>query len=236
MSEADEQHRTLSRRLLGVFVAAAGAGMCMHLMGWFPLAWVAGVNVLLTQAGLAGLIVLAAGGYAWPIVARVAPGGAPPGLRVVTACALGLWVLSTGVLILGTCGVLTGWVWWPVVGVGAVAAGWQGRHALRRWKPPQRHDGRALVWVLVAAGAGVWLAGALRPAGHIGASDAYDVLEYHLQLPREYLFAGSVRQTPRNAYGYYPLGVEMLFTLGMVLCGGAYEGMYLAKTLHGIFG
>lgn len=237
MSE-DPQHGMLTTRWLGVLILLAGGGLFFHLMGFFPAGWVAGLNALLVHAGMAGLIVAAAGGCAWPAVRRFAPADASTGLKVVTACALGLWGFSTLMLILGTLGVLTAWVWWVIVVAGLVLTGVQARHALEQWQFPKRHDGRALLWVVIAAAVGIWLAGTVRAPGRMGGptGDAYDVLEYHLQLPREYLAAGHVHQTEHNVYGHYPLGVEMLFLLGMVLRNGAYEGMYLAKTLHGVFG
>lgn len=39
----------------------------------------------------------------------------------------------------------------------------------------------------------------------------YDALSYHLQLPREWWFAGGIVETPHNAYGYLPNGVEAAF-------------------------
>ncbi|MCK4626360.1 MAG: hypothetical protein KAV00_13665, partial [Phycisphaerae bacterium] len=66
--------------------------------------------------------------------------------------------------------------------------------------------------------------------------DSYDVLEYHLQIPREYYNAGSITTLNHNVYSHYPLGAEMLFLLGMCLRGGSYDGMYLAKLMVGLFG
>ena len=66
--------------------------------------------------------------------------------------------------------------------------------------------------------------------------DSYDVLEYHLQLPREYHDAGRIQTLNHNIYSHFPLGTEMLFLLGMCLRGGAYRGVYLAKLMSGLFG
>ena len=163
--------------------------------------------------------------------------GAPAGLRVVTACALGLWMLSTAMLIVGSAasGALTLWVWWPVVAVGAVLAAWQGRKALAAWRIPREPRTGVIFWVVVALAVGVWLAGAVRPPGYPASGDSYDVLEYHLQIPREFYEAGRIGQLRHNCFSYYPLGTHMLFLLGMCLRGGAYEGMYVAKLLHGVF-
>lgn len=41
----------------------------------------------------------------------------------------------------------------------------------------------------------------------------YDALEYHLQVPREYLSAGGVRFLPHNVYSNFPANAEMWFML-----------------------
>jgi hypothetical protein len=133
-------------------------------------------------------------------------------------------------------GILPGWAWWAILIGGAMLA-----VVFLRGLPVPRTLPRcgpwALLWILVGGCAGLWLAGAMRPPGTIGLlnGDAYDVLEYHLQLPREFYAAGRIGELRHNVYSYYPLGVEMLSLLAMRLRGGAYEGACLAKLLHGAF-
>ena len=45
----------------------------------------------------------------------------------------------------------------------------------------------------------------------------FDVLEYHLQVPKEWAAQGRVGFLPHNVYGNMPLGAEMLATLSMAL-------------------
>ncbi|HPS52168.1 MAG TPA: hypothetical protein PLK08_01335, partial [Phycisphaerae bacterium] len=66
--------------------------------------------------------------------------------------------------------------------------------------------------------------------------DAYDLLDYHLQVPREYLDAGQITPLFHNVYSFYPLGAEMIYLFMMSLQGGVNEGMYLATLVHGLFG
>lgn len=47
----------------------------------------------------------------------------------------------------------------------------------------------------------------------------YDALSYHLQLPREWWIAGAIIETPHNAYGYLPNGVEAAFLHVMAMIG-----------------
>jgi hypothetical protein len=227
---------TLPRNLLIALILLASGLMLAHLAGFASGYWAAALLLVVTEGGMAALIVIAAGGYAFPVVRRLSPPSAPPGLRAVTACGLGLWMLSSAMLVVGSVGGLLGnWLWWIVIAAGVMLAAWQGRKTLEAWRPPARYDGRSLLWVVVALAAGLWLAGAARAPGRIGVADPYDELEYHLQVPREYYNCGQIHELRHNCYSYYPLGMEMLFLTGMCLRGGAYEGMYLAKMLHGVF-
>jgi 4-amino-4-deoxy-L-arabinose transferase-like glycosyltransferase len=190
------------------------------------------------ELAAAAMIVLAGGGLAWPIVSRLAPPSMPRNFVAVCAAALGLWILSTLMLLLGSLGLLHAWLWWSILLLGVLAAGWAARGRLSRESTAgSTADGRALIWVVCGAAVGMWLGGALHPPGLIDVGgDAYDVLEYHLQLPREFYNGGGIRQLTHNVYSHYPLGVEMLSLMAMCLRGGAYEGMYLATLLHGAFG
>ena len=227
----------LSRRALILMMLLAGGGTLALLCG-SRVSWVLAMIVAVPDGALAAVIVLAAGGYGYLLIRPLAPAEAPVGLKVVTACVLGLWLLSTAMLAVGSLcgGLLTPWAWWPVLGVGAALAMWQGRRAYNQWQPHSRFDGRALIWVVLAVAAGFWLAGATMPPGTIGLQERYDILEYHLQVPREFHDAQRIGPLWHNCYSFYPLGVEMLFLLAMSLHGGAYEGVYLAQMLHGVFG
>ncbi len=218
-------------------IVLAGTVMLAHLTG-ISAAFVAALLTAVTEGGMALLIFLAAGGYGYLLIRKLAPSNAPTALRVFTACGLGLWALATLVLIVGSSftGALNAWVFWCVVAGGVILAAWFAQGPIEAWKMPRRFDGTALMWVVLAIAGGIWIAGATRPAGMIHTSDSYDVLEYHLQVPREFHHAGRIGELQHNCYSYYPLQTEMLFLLGMALRGGAYEGMYVGKFIHGMFG
>jgi hypothetical protein len=78
------------------------------------------------------------------------------------------------------------------------------------------------------------LLAALVPPGVLWGDEpnGYDVLEYHLQIPREWYEAGRVTKLGHNVFSYFPQGVEMLDLLAMELRGGPWEGMYLAQLMH----
>ncbi len=218
-------------------IAIAGAGMLIHLSGYSVVAAVYLLERLVTECGLAILITTAAAGYGYLVIRSFLPEKAPAALRVATACTAGFWLLSTAILTVGTLlpNTLTPWLWWPVVGIGILLAAKPGFKAIEGWKMPARFDGRSLLWVLLALASGIWLAGAALPPGMLLFADHYDVLEYHLQIPREYITTGQITELQHNCYSYYPLGGEMLFLLAMCLRTGAHGGMHAATMIHGVF-
>jgi hypothetical protein len=227
----------LSATYLVVAVLAAALGMLAYLTGFSRISVVA-VMLALTEGGMALLIVIAGAGYAYPLVRHLGGEASSLGLRLATSAALGLWMIWTAILLVGslTTGLLKAYLWWPVVAAGVLLAAWQGRERMESLRLGRWFDGRALAWVPIALAGAACLAGATQPPGYIDLwGDSYDVLEYHLQLPREYFLQQHIQPLEHNVYSHYPLGVEMLFLLGMVLRGGPYQGMYLANILHGAF-
>jgi hypothetical protein len=230
--------------MIAMVIVAGGGAMAM-MVGWESFPFTAMTAVV--ELAIAMAIAVAAGGFGYPLIARLTRSRdssqstrPATGLVVFTSCALGLWMLSTAMLILGSVGgaMLSAWVWWAIIAAGVLLAAWQGRRHIEAWSAPRHYGPQALLWIVIAIAVGMWLAGAMRPPGTIGIgqADAYDVLEYHLQVPREYFEAGKITALAHNVYSYYPSGTEMLFLLGMCLRGGAYEGMYLATVMHGLFG
>ncbi len=156
-------------------------------------------------------------------------------LRYATAGGLGLGVLALAVLGLG----LAGWLSRPSLGLLAIAGlcGWLPvlreidaitiREAMRR-----RPTGWA-IWLVPAVVLGVALVAVAIPPGilwnSLGDPHAYDVLEYHLQVPREWYELGRIVPLKHNAFSYFPFGMEMHFLAMMHLAGGPWAGMYAAQ-------
>ena len=63
----------------------------------------------------------------------------------------------------------------------------------------------------------------------------YDVMSYHLQIPREWFDAGRIVQLHDNAFCYFPMGMEMHDLLAMHLLGGPWAAMYLCQTFSAAF-
>ena len=60
----------------------------------------------------------------------------------------------------------------------------------------------------------------------------YDVLEYHLGGPKEFFDAGRISFLRHNVYSNFPFNAEMLYLVSMILSGGAYEGIFVAKLVN----
>ena len=63
----------------------------------------------------------------------------------------------------------------------------------------------------------------------------FDVLEYHLQGPKEYYQAGRISFLPHNVYTSMPFGVEMLHLLGMEVLGDWWWGGLVGQFLVGAY-
>lgn len=215
--------------------------------------------VLLTDGVLAAAVVAAAAGWgAWP-ASWLGFAGRGSGQQVCIATALGLGLLAVVTLILGVAGFLNRPVAWTLLAIGAVAglARLYLAQGAQEGSPSfaQRDAGdarapsfaqqrvayfavRALVPLLLAVPLAIALFGASLPPGILWQEEAngYDVLEYHLQGPREYYDAGRITFLPHNVYTSFPQQMEMLYLLLMHLAGGAYAGAIPAQLLHAYCG
>lgn len=159
---------------------------------------------------------------------------------IALACGMGLAALSTLTLLLG----LAGWVsrWTLLATLTAMLASGAGplpgllRCAAREaeeFAVKLSAPGWVMLGLLAAAAA------LLAPAVFAPPLD-YDVLEYHLQLPREYLELGRVAFLPHNTFSGFPQGMEMLSYLALALTGcgetpGAAYGVWLAQAVNFLF-
>jgi hypothetical protein len=161
-------------------------------------------------------------------------------LRTVSCAALGLGAMSLTALGLGLVGMLNRPSAFALLAAGAGITIWRAmrqREALssrvqRWWNAPA---GAAWLWALVMPLLGVALVAALAPPGVLWGMDepnGYDVVEYHLQVPREWYEAGRITPLHHNAFSFFPFNVEMQFLLAMHLRGGPWAGMYLAQLMH----
>jgi hypothetical protein len=93
-------------------------------------------------------------------------------------------------------------------------------------------------WLLMTPSLAMVVLCALLPAGLLWGMDepnGYDVVEYHLQVPREWYEAGHIFALHHNVYSFFPFNVEMHYLLGMQLMGGPWAGQFLAQLMHAAY-
>ncbi len=95
-----------------------------------------------------------------------------------------------------------------------------------------------LLWWLVIPFLTLALLAAAHPPGFIWAQEGfgYDVLEYHLQVPREYVDAGVISYLPHNVYANFPSATEMLYMVAMIVYGDVQDVGTIANLIHLLFG
>jgi hypothetical protein len=150
------------------------------------------------------------------------------GERLALDYGLGAALLGVVTMIAGRCGWLSPWSCrMALVAVASfgflVARPWrfsrpQLSHQLTGWLP----------WLIIAPFLLAMFLGSMLP------TIDFDVMEYHLQGPKEYYQAGRISFLPHNVYTSMPFGVEMLHLLGMEVLDdwwwGALAGQLLVAT------
>ncbi len=191
--------------------------------------------------GVPAALVLAAAtlGGLWP-VRWLAPAALPLRWHLLLGAGLGTGVLCLAVLVLG----LLGWLSFGVAVTGLAAstvAGVVRLYALlgsdRVHLDRDERDGAGgwrWLWLAVVPFAVLGVLVAAVPPGLLWAEEGngYDVLEYHLQMPREYFEAGRIAYAPHNVYANFPANAEMLYLLCMVLKSDAVQAAGMAKMLN----
>jgi hypothetical protein len=169
-------------------------------------------------------------------------------LSFVTAAAMGLGVFSLAALGLGLAGWLNRTTAFGLLSAGLIAGAvalvlsgaWRERETFIRSSSDWLREpaGWGWLWLVVVPFLAIAVVGAMVPPGLLWGDDepnGYDVVEYHLQIPREWYESGRVVPLRHNVFSYFPFNVEMHYLLAMNLCGGPRAGMYLAQLMHVAF-
>lgn len=159
-------------------------------------------------------------------------------LDFVNSAGLGIGLLSLILLGLGAAGWLNRISAWSLLAIGIVylIVALNRRlidfRALREWLGQSSIAG--LLWIFAMPALGIALVSAFAPPGLLWGDEphGYDVLEYHLQVPREWYEAGRVAPLEHNVFSYMPMNVELHYLLAMHLKGGPWAGMYVAQLMH----
>jgi hypothetical protein len=186
------------------------------------------------------------GGYA--LLPIFGAEGAPRSWRFVFAAALGIGLLGIVVLTLGGLGVLHRTSVLVLLGFMAVAgvvrlraksspypsAAGRGGGAME--SAASNESGR-LLWLLCPSLA-LGLLAAMNAPGFLWQEEGwgYDALEYHLQLPKEYLAAGAIEYLPHNVYANFPSQMEMLYLVVMAVLDGAVDAGTACHMVHLVLG
>ena len=159
---------------------------------------------------------------------------------ILVALGVGLAVLSLVVLGFGVLGIMGRGVFLAVLVVAglsgvsaAVKLAKQWRGGVGQVEGAESGAGYRIALLMIPLVA-LGVLAVMAPAGVLWGHDGrgFDVLEYHLQLPREYMQLGHIGALDHNVYSSFPANAEMLYLLGMVLKGEAIEGMYLGQMLN----
>ena len=196
------------------------------------------LTVLLDGMTAAAVLVPAMLGGLW-LVPLLRLGKLPLRWHFLAGAALGIGALSLIILLLGLVGALDRPI---IVGVLIVAA----LAGVYRWHritgdcdefaaPP---GGTRYLWILVTPFLTLALLAASHAPGFLWQEEgfAYDALEYHLQLPKEYIETGRIDYRPHNVYANFPANVEMLYLVGMMVTDDSAAGGTVAHMLHLMLG
>jgi len=182
------------------------------------------IPILLT----AGLIAAAAVGLGDLVLRGLRfDAGLGAGERIAVDYGLGAGLLGIVTLVFGRLGWLTPCVF--RVGLGLLAV--LGLATSRFWRAsrPRLDSWSSLTLVVISPFVAVMILGSMLP------SIDFDVLEYHLEGPKEYFLSGRIAFLPHNVYTSMPFGVEMLHLAAMEAMGDWWWGGLAGQLLIALF-
>jgi len=198
-----------------------------------PAAILGTLYVLLSSAGIVVAIWVMAMGLGWPIRRYFMPGLYQGWIGQAAAGLAALWMIDW---LLAWAGLLNAVTAWALLLPASAGLAWQVSDPAVRAKLRGNLSLPRLPWTLALFGPpiGVMLVAVSCPAGSMWAIEAfgYDVLSYHLQLPREWLEQGAMAGLDHNVYSYLPGLVEAGYMQVAAMAGGGREAVYPAQLLH----
>ncbi len=184
----------------------------------------------LPVVGAAGLIVLAALGLGELVLAGLRLRDAMSAAeRLAIDYGLGTTGLGVLTLLAGRAGLLDPWIFRIGLSVIAVAGLGVSRFWRLRWSWGRSAADAVLPLLVMTPFLVIMLLGSMLP------SIDFDVLEYHLQGPKEYFQAGRIAFLPHNVYTSMPFGVEMLHLMGMEVLGDWWWGGLVGQLLVALY-
>lgn len=239
-SAADVPHPIAPRKWVSILVAFIVLSVSLAAEWWVsPYAL---LTTLIDAIG-AGVILVPAMLFGHVLLRLLGLQGLPERWVIVLSAALGLGTLCLLVLVAGLAGLLHRGVWIGLLAVMALT----GVLSLRRNRAPSDESalieessthrtgsGWTFLWIAAAPFLTLALLAASNPPGMIWQEEGsgYDVLEYHLQLPKEYFQNKTIGYTPHNVYGSFPANMEMLYLLAMVIHADVRDIGTTANMIH----
>ncbi|HOW69118.1 MAG TPA: hypothetical protein PKY77_00840 [Phycisphaerae bacterium] len=199
--------------------------------------------------GMKATAVLAGAGLAggW-LIWLLGLGGRPWHERVILGAGLGVGFLALAVLGLGCLGLLSRGNAVLLVGVVGLAglirlavdvrdlsaASVRARDEAARAGVRRPGDRMLWLWLLVVPFLALTLLAVCLPPGVLWREEgnAYDILEYHLAVPKAFHDLGRITFLPNNVYSGFPLSYEMLALLMMALRGDAIHAAFAAQFVN----
>jgi hypothetical protein len=209
-------------------------------VGMVSPAALVGVVLDLLSDGLIVVPPMLAGAWLVPVFGC---GKLPLRWHFLIGASLGLGVLCLSVLALGVAGLLDQRLWVVILACLMVVGCYRWYSLLsgaNRCETEAEaesggdHKGWMWLWWAALPFAVLALLAASTAPGFIWSEEGYgyDVLEYHLQMPKEYYEAGQIQYAAHNVYASFPSNVEMLYLLAMVVLDDVEDVGTVANVIH----
>lgn len=222
---------TKPSRLLVLMVAALASAVCVIIYGgeqFLALLSVLLLEGLVQFVYFAGCFIIGR-----PAIKRLTPAVRDTVFGAITAAALGFGLIGFITLALGLAGWLTSTTAWAMLLILTALTALDLRDLTKRnfdvGQTLRKPSTGGWLWVVAAFLLTIPAIGAALPPGFLWRPEdphPYDVLLYHLQVPREWFEAGRITGLHHNVYSYFPFNLEMHYLLANFLRGGSREAMY----------
>jgi 4-amino-4-deoxy-L-arabinose transferase-like glycosyltransferase len=240
MNAPDAKRTPFGSRWPRIVVGLAALAVCLLLANqyWLQDRCIAVAWILVDRLSLAAwtaLILLSAMSFGVALLRWLKLRPAGDGAAALFGVGLGLAVLATLVLVLGTLGFMEK-VSWVVALLALLFMGLRDLGVLLRAAIGAARRARRASWFRVALWAVLGLFLLLNLTRAFEPPWQYDSLEYHLAAPAAYRDAGRVFFMRDNAYASFPQNMEMLYLLSMNLTGSPDRGAILSQMLCAALG
>ena len=180
-----------------------------------PLFWNA-----LVPAAQAGMVILAALGLGFAVLSGLRLSPQDGWERLFFGATTGLGSLALLVFGAGSVGLLDPAIWWVLItglalwGIWVLMGDTALRSAVRRLRSRSFSGLEAVLLGTGAVALGLYFLCALAPPTF------FDSMVYHLSLADRFVAAGRITVDPDFVFSFFPLNMEMLYTLGRILFDG----------------